>query len=143
IGQDAVQWIMTAAFADVPRAGALEEAFAGLADAVENITPIGSRRLSRAVERARSMVADCSRPTKDRVRLLWAAGKAARDLGAPDAVFDAFMALAVDAGLIDARGRWIADDVRESIRAYGAEDIAHAIRWALRGWNPFEQGPLT
>jgi hypothetical protein len=99
--------------------------------------------LSQAVERARPMIADCSRTTNERIRFLWAAAKMARELGASDVVFDAFMALAVDAGLIDARGRWITDDVRESARRYGAEDIAHAIRWALRGWNPFEKGPLT
>jgi hypothetical protein len=36
------------------------------------------------------------------------------------------MQAAVDANLIDRR----------------AEDIEHVLRWALRGWNPFEKGPL-
>jgi len=32
--------------------------------------------------------------------------------------------------------------VAEHVRRYGAQDVAHVIRWALRGWNPFEKGPL-
>jgi hypothetical protein len=43
---------------------------------------------------------------------------------------------------INARGYWTGADVRESVRPYGAEDVAHVITWALRGWNPFETGPL-
>jgi hypothetical protein len=44
--------------------------------------------------------------------------------------------------LIDSNGRWTGEDVRESVRRYGREDVANTIRWALRGWNPFEKGPL-
>jgi hypothetical protein len=97
--------------------------------------------LAHAIERVRPMLATGT--TKERVHLLWAAAKAARDLGASDVVHDAFMALAVEVNLIDKNGRWTGDDVRESVRRYGREDVEHTIRWALRGWNPFEKGPLT
>jgi hypothetical protein len=90
-------------------------------------------------ERIRPALADSSRSTKERIRILWAAAKAARD--APD-VRAVFMALAVETNLIDRHGRWTGADVRESIRHYGAKDVEHAIVWALRGWNPFETGPL-
>jgi hypothetical protein len=81
--------------------------------------------------------------TKQRIRILWSAAKKARDFGAGDVVHDAFMALAVEVGLIDSKGRWIGADVRPSVRPFGAEDVAHTISWAMRGWNPFEKGPLT
>jgi hypothetical protein len=98
--------------------------------------------LAQAIERARTLVVDRSRSTKQRIRLLWASAKMARDLGAWDVVHDVFMQLAVEVNLIDQNGRWTGEDVRESVRRYGAEDVAHAIRWALRGWNPVEEGPL-
>jgi hypothetical protein len=99
--------------------------------------------LSQAIERARPLVADASRPTKERIRILWAAAKAARDCGASDVVHDAFVQLAVETNLIDEKGWWTGEDVRPSVRRYGREDVEHTIRWALRGWNPFETGPLT
>jgi hypothetical protein len=99
--------------------------------------------LTQAIERVLPMLADAGRPTKERVCLLWAAAKTARDLGATDVVHAAFMTVAVDAGLIDEHGRWIGADIAEHRRNFGAQDIEHVIRWAVRGWNPFEQGPLT
>src|SRR5262249_45447928 len=115
IGQDAVQAIMAEHFADVPKIDPV--AFGELISTVEKIAAtITNRRLAPAVEQVRPMIADCTRPIKERIRLLWAAAKAAaRDLGSPDAVFDAFMALAAEVGLIDARGRWTGDGVRESV----------------------------
>jgi hypothetical protein len=98
--------------------------------------------LAQAIERTRPLLADITRPPKERIRVLWAAAKMARDLGAWDVVHDAFMQLAVEVHLIDSNGWWTGEDVRESVRRYGAEDVAHAIRWALRGWNPFEEGAL-
>jgi hypothetical protein len=98
--------------------------------------------LAQAIERARPLVADRSRSTKQRIRLLWAAAKMARDLGASDVVHDTFMVLAVEVHLIDSNGWWTGEDVRESVRRYGAEGVAHAIRWALRGLNPVEEGAL-
>jgi hypothetical protein len=104
--------------------------------------PLAVDLLAQEIECARSMLGDETRPTKERIRILWAAAKMARDLGAWDAVHDAFMQLAVEVNLIDRNGRWTGADVRESVRRYGREDVEHTIRWALRGWNPFEQGPL-
>jgi hypothetical protein len=97
--------------------------------------------LAQAIERTRPLLADRTRPTKERIRVLWAAAKRARDLGAWDVVHDAFMQLAVEVHLIDSNGFWTGEDVRESVRRYGREDVEHTIRWALRGWNPFEEGP--
>ena len=99
--------------------------------------------LAQAIERVLPMLADAGKPTKERVCLLWAAAKMARDLGAADVVHTAFMTVAFDAGLIDKRGRWTGADVAEHRRNFGAQDIEHVIRWAMRGWNPFEQGTLT
>jgi hypothetical protein len=93
------------------------------------------------IEKARPMLAQ-TRPTKERIRILWAAAKAARPLGAAAEINAAFLALAVEVNLIDKHGRWTGSDVRETVRRHGAEDVAHVIGWALRGWNPFEKGPL-
>jgi hypothetical protein len=104
--------------------------------------PLTVDLLTNAIEHVRPMLADESRPTKQRIRILWATAKKARDLGASDVVKVVFIALAVETSLIDSNGRWTGADVRESLRRLGAEDVAHAITWALRGWNPFEKGPL-
>jgi hypothetical protein len=98
--------------------------------------------LAQAIEQVRASLADETRPTKERVRLLWATAKVSRDLGASDVLADAFMQLAIDVNLIDQSGRWVAPNVRDNTRPFGREDIEHLIRWALRGWNPFEKGPL-
>jgi len=97
--------------------------------------------LASALDRVRPLLINAS-TTKDRVRLLWAAVKKSRDLGTPDVVRDEFMRLAVETNLIDRRGRWTGSDVRESVRQFGAEDVAHVITWAMRGWNPFDEGKL-
>jgi hypothetical protein len=99
--------------------------------------------LTRAVEHVAPMLADATKPTKERVRLLWAAAKTARDLAASDVVHEAFIAVALRTGLIDERGRWTGADIAEHRRNFGAQDIEHVVRWAVRGWNPFETGPLT
>ena len=52
------------------------------------------------------------------------------------------MALAIEVNLIDQHGRWTGSDVRENVRRFGAEDVDHVLRWALRGWNPFEKGQI-
>jgi hypothetical protein len=96
--------------------------------------------LDDAIANARPLLANGA-PTKARVRVLWAAAKKARHDAPAGEITAAFMALAVETGLIDAAGNWGAD-IRESRRRYGGEDVAHVLRWALRGWNPFEEGPL-
>lgn len=111
--------------------------------------------LAQAIERAKKlMLADPNKPTKARLRILWSAAKKARDLGSMDVVHDEFMALAIEVNLIDQDGRWIGSDgasgymhiarnfVREYVRRFGAEDVDHVLRWAWRGWNPFEEGRL-
>ena len=62
---------------------------------------------------------------KDRVRALWAAVVAARDLGASDVIENAFIELAQELGLEADLGR------------HGAEDVRHVVRWGLLGRDPF------
>jgi hypothetical protein len=93
--------------------------------------------LEQAIANARPMLRDG--PTKARVRILWAAARAARQLAAEDQVHAAFMALAVEVGLIDRRGYWLGEDVRPDIGRHGRQDIAHVLTWALRNRNPFER----
>jgi hypothetical protein len=97
--------------------------------------------VAQIIEKTRPMLAE-TRPTKERIRILWGAAKAARKLGVTAEINKAFIALAVEVNLIDKHGRWTGSDVREGVRRHGAEDVAHVIAWALRGWNPFEEGPL-
>jgi hypothetical protein len=104
--------------------------------------PLAVDFLQRVIDNARPQVADPSAPTKERVETLWAYAKHSRSLAASDVLHDAFMQLAVDAGLIGANGWWLPRDVRDNIRPYGRKDIEHVIAWALLGQNPFETGPL-
>jgi hypothetical protein len=101
----------------------------------------GEPPLFQIIEKTRPMLAE-TRPTKERIHILWAAAKAARKLGAEDVVRDAFMVLAIETNLINERDYWTGNDVRDYVRRHGAEDVEHVITWALRGWNPFEKGPL-
>ena len=98
--------------------------------------------LAEAIDQARPILTDEILKTKTKVRAIWAACRLARNMGAPDAVKAAFLQLATETGLIDRAGRWTGDDVRESVKPFGRDDIAHVIDWALRGRNPFEEGPL-
>jgi hypothetical protein len=97
---------------------------------------------NQIIEGIRPMLARSARSTKERIRVLWAGAKMARKLGPADTIHRAFMQLATDTSLLDGTGRWAGTDVAEYGRPYGTQDVAHVIRWALRGWNPFEQGPL-
>jgi hypothetical protein len=100
--------------------------------------PIAVDLLAAAIEQARPLVvADRRKSTKARVRILWAAVVAARDLAASDRVHGSFGALSVQVGLINHRGWWTGADVRPSVRRYGLEDVDHVIMWALRGMDPF------
>ena len=62
----------------------------------------------------------------DRVRNLWAAVAAARDLAAADVIEAEFYLLAHDAGLAADLGR------------HADEDLRHVIRWAMLDRNPFQ-----
>jgi hypothetical protein len=77
-----------------------------------------------------------------RIRALWAAVKYARGLATAETITDHFMALAINAELIDRHGRWASAGIAEYRRPYGREDIAHVIAWGLRGMNPFAVGAL-
>jgi hypothetical protein len=105
--------------------------------------PQPRQQLSQAIAEVRPLLTDGSRSTKERIRLVWAVAKNARQFAASDVLHGAFMALAVETKLIDARGYWPGGDVAGHVRCRGAEDVAHVIAWALRGLNPFETGPLT
>ena len=98
--------------------------------------PVAVDLLTQAIERVRPMLIGGT--TKQRVRILWAAAKNARNLGASDVVLDAFIQLATEVKIIDEHGHWVGDDVRKSVRRYGAQEVSHLIVWAQRGFNPFE-----
>ncbi len=87
-------------------------------------------RLTEALGCLRPEIADRKQPIKRRLRLLWAAAKICRDLGAVDVVEEEFTKFARETGVLADLGR------------YAAEDLAHVIRWGLLGQNPFEEGPL-
>jgi hypothetical protein len=77
-----------------------------------------------------------------RLRVLWAAAKFARGLATAETITDHFMALAIDAGLIDRRGRWACAGIADHRQSYAREDLSHIVAWGLRGMNPFPEGPL-
>jgi hypothetical protein len=109
------------------------------------IIPMPLDLLSHAIDGLRPILADNSQPVKARMMVLWATAKKARGLGSSDQVHAEFMEVAVETNLINRNGRYTCTDekhVRKSARPYGREDVAHVITWALRGWNPFEKGPL-
>jgi hypothetical protein len=69
---------------------------------------------------------EASNPVSDRLRVLWAAVAAARDLGSGDVVEATFFELARDTGLTADLG-WHAN-----------ANLVHVIRWAMLGMNPFQ-----
>jgi len=68
---------------------------------------------------------DPSIPVGDRLKNLWAAVVAARDLGASDVIEGEFIRLAHDTGLARALGH------------HAERDLRHVIRWAMLDQNPF------
>jgi hypothetical protein len=69
---------------------------------------------------------DRSYPLGERLRTLWAAVVAARDVGASDVLEAEFLQLAEDVGLFADLGR------------HAAADLRHVIRWAMLNQNPFQ-----
>ncbi len=65
-------------------------------------------------------------PPGERLRTLWAAVVAARELGASDIVQDQFLKLARETGLVGDLGR------------NADADLRHVIRWAMIDQNPFQ-----
>jgi hypothetical protein len=91
--------------------------------------PLSSAPATDLIESAAKYVQpylDCSIPVSDRVRNLWAAIVAARDMGASDVIEREFMRLAHDTGLARDLGR------------HADEDLRHVIRLAMLGRNPFQ-----
>jgi hypothetical protein len=68
---------------------------------------------------------ECANRISEKVRILWAAVLAARDLGASDVIEDEFMRLALDVGLGRDLGR------------HADETLRHVIRWGILDRNPF------
>jgi hypothetical protein len=67
---------------------------------------------------------------KERLLTFWSVLVESRDLGSSDVIADEFRNVAEESGLTDDVGK------------HGIEDIEHIISWGLRGFNPFEKGPL-
>ena len=81
-------------------------------------------RLSQASTHLRRHL-DRSRSAGERIRMLWAAVVAARDLASADVIEDEFFIVARETGLERDLGR------------YAQENLRHVIRWALHNRNPF------
>jgi hypothetical protein len=67
---------------------------------------------------------------RERLVTFWSFVVESRNLGATDVVQDDFRGVAHDCGLVADLGR------------NGAEFVEHVLQWGLRGFNPFEKGPL-
>ena len=87
--------------------------------------PTGIDLVTQAVDYVRTRL-DRSSPIGERLRTLWAAVVAARDLGASDVVEEEFFRLARETGLVDDLGRRADADLR------------HVIRWAMLDRNPLQ-----
>ena len=88
-------------------------------------SPLAIDLLAEAVAYVRPRL-EGANPICDRLRTLWAAVVAARDLGASDVVEDEFFKLARDTGLAVDLGR------------HADADLRHVIRWAILSLNPFQ-----
>jgi hypothetical protein len=80
--------------------------------------------LSQATAHLRRRL-DRSQSAGERIRTLWAAIVAARDLAAADVVEQEFLSVALETGLARDLGR------------HADEDLRHVFRWALHDRNPF------
>jgi hypothetical protein len=81
--------------------------------------------LEQAIEHVRPHL-DRGRPVGERLRSLWAAVVAARDISAADVVKAQFVQLADDVGL------------RRDLGRHADEDLQHVISWGLLEQNPFQ-----
>jgi hypothetical protein len=94
--------------------------------AAEHLPPAAAvDLLDKAVRHVRPIL-HLSTPVGERLRCLWAAVVAARDLGASDILQARFLKLARETDLFADLGR----------RA--EEDLRHVIRWAMLNRNPFQ-----
>jgi len=104
---------------------ARDEAHRGDDGSVAQLAPSNQDFLSQAISHIRPHL-DRSLPAGTRLRALWAAVVAARDLAASDVVEDEFLNLAQQSGLAGDLGRHADDDLR------------HVVRWAVQNKNPFK-----
>lgn len=81
--------------------------------------------MTQAADYVRPLL-DRSTPVGERLRTLWAAIVAARDLGASDVVEKEFLQLARETGLVADLGR------------HADADLRHVIRWGMLNQNPFQ-----
>jgi hypothetical protein len=87
--------------------------------------PAGLDFLEQAIDCVRQYL-DRAFPVGVRLRNLWAAVVAARELASSDVIEAEFIRLAYDAGLTQDLGR------------HSDEHLRHVIRWAMLGHNPFQ-----
>jgi hypothetical protein len=81
--------------------------------------------IARAANTVRPLL-DPAYPIGERLRTLWAAVVAARDLGATDVVEETFLRLAREGGLY------------RDLGPRAEADLRHVIRWAMLDQNPFQ-----
>ena len=113
-----------------PVASAYEQlANAGRARGAGVVAPFPSPLAIALIDQAIAYVRphlDRSLAVSNRIRSLWAAVVASRDLGASDVIEDEFMRLAGEMGLARDLGR------------HADETLRQVIRWAMLGRNPFQ-----
>jgi hypothetical protein len=134
ISRDAVQQIMAEAFRPVREkelAVQIEKPAIEIADKPET-APVHNEPPASTVE------FNSPSPTKLRLRNLWLSAMAVRDRGDRAELEKHFMDLARESGLIAAsRAHY---EAKKQPRRWGEEDVAHVIRWGLRGMNPWCPG---
>jgi hypothetical protein len=86
--------------------------------------PIAVDLLAHAIDYMRPRL-NAALPISERIRNLWAAVVASRDLAPIGRIENDFLHLACEAGLIRDLGQ------------HGEEDVKHVIHWAIRDQNPF------
>jgi hypothetical protein len=89
----------------------------------------GQPQITVALERARPLIADESRPLRERLMTWWAIATATRDLATRDAWGDDLVRLAVETGLFAA--------LHKKARRSSAIDLSHVLAWAWRNKNPW------
>jgi hypothetical protein len=92
-------------------------------------TPLDAPRALDLLERALLFVRPRlarKTPTTERLKILWAACVAARNLATNDVIEKSFLALAAVSGITDDLGR------------HAEADLRHVIRMAIVGQNPFQ-----
>ena len=87
-------------------------------------------QITAALERARPLIADKSRPLSERLQTWWAIANATRDLATRDAWGDDLVRLAVESGLFAS--------LHKKAWRSSAIDLSHVLDWAWRNKNPWK-----